>query len=71
MWSEEEFLTNTSGSAIRRIGYECWQRNLAIGLGNAESSDEVMSALQSGINNSSEMVREHVRWALDQHQKAQ
>ena len=71
MWSEEEFLTNTSGSAIRRIGYECWQRNLAIGLGNAESSDEVMNALHSGINNSSEMVREHVRWALNQHQKAQ
>jgi epoxyqueuosine reductase len=67
-WSEEEFLTNTAGSPIRRIGYECWQRNLAIGLGNAETSDEVMVALQKGLASPSEMVKEHVKWALDQHQ---
>lgn len=66
-WTEDQFLTNTAGSPIRRIGYECWLRNLAIGLGNAKTSDEVVDALTSRLVNSSELVREHVQWALDQH----
>ncbi len=68
MWSEEEFLNNTAGSAIRRIGYECWLRNLAIGLGNASSDPAIISALESRLAHSSELVREHVQWALAQHQ---
>jgi epoxyqueuosine reductase len=67
-WSEGEFLKNTEGSAIRRIGYECWLRNIAVALGNASSSDDVVAALNSRRDDSSELVREHVRWALDQHQ---
>lgn len=67
-WTEAEFLSNTEGSAIRRIGYACWQRNLAVGLGNAESSAEILAALKAELNNSSPMVVEHVQWALDQHQ---
>ncbi len=67
-WSEQEFLQNTAGSAIRRIGYECWLRNIAIALGNAPTSEEVINALLNKENHSSELVREHVRWALDQHQ---
>jgi epoxyqueuosine reductase len=67
-WSEEEFLRNTEGSAIRRIGYECWLRNLAIGLGNASGSPEVVAALESRREHSSALVREHVAWALAQHQ---
>lgn len=67
-WTEKEFLANTEGSAIRRIGYECWQRNLAVGLGNAESGDEILAALKAELNNSSPMVVEHVQWALEQHQ---
>ena len=66
-WSEEEFLRNTEGSAIRRIGYECWLRNLAVGLGNAPTSDAVLGALKARAANASEMVREHVVWALTQH----
>ena len=66
-WSEEEFLRNTEGSAIRRIGYECWLRNLAVGLGNAPTSDAVLGALQARAAHASEMVREHVVWALTQH----
>jgi len=67
-WTEKEFLSNTEGSAIRRIGYECWQRNLAVGLGNAANSAEILAALKAQLDNASPMVREHVQWALEQHQ---
>ncbi len=67
LWDEDSFLRKTEGSAIRRIGYERWLRNLAVGLGNAPSSEAVTSALRSRLEHPSELVREHVRWALDQH----
>lgn len=67
-WTESEFLERTQGSAIRRIGYECWLRNLAIGLGNANTSKAVISALRSAEDHPSALVREHVEWALRQHQ---
>lgn len=66
LWSEDEFLRNTEGSAIRRIGYERWQRNLAIGLGNAPASTEITQALQSKRGQVSETVDEHIDWALAQ-----
>ncbi len=66
-WTETEFLLNTEGSAIRRIGYEHWLRNIAVGLGNAPGSDSVIAALNSRKTHTSEMVREHVYWALQQH----
>ncbi|MFT7472998.1 MAG: epoxyqueuosine reductase [Kiritimatiellia bacterium] len=66
-WSEREFLKRTEGSAIRRIGYDCWLRNIAVALGNAPSSKEIISALQSRLNNVSDMVNEHIEWALLQH----
>lgn len=65
-WTEEEFLKNTEGSAIRRIGYECWLRNIAIALGNASPNPQIVHALQTRLNDSSELVKEHVKWALDQ-----
>jgi len=67
-WSEEEFLARTAGSAIRRIGYECWLRNIAVALGNAPTTDEVMQALASRKDDPSALVREHVEWALEQHE---
>jgi epoxyqueuosine reductase len=66
-WTEAEFLSRTEGSAIRRIGYECWLRNIAVALGNAPTSDAVVEALQAQGEHSSELVREHVQWALEQH----
>jgi len=66
-WTEEEFLTRTEGSAIRRIGHECWLRNIAVALGNAPSSNNVVAALRSRLEHPSAMVREHVEWALAQH----
>ena len=66
-WSEEEFLNKTEGSAIRRIGYDCWLRNIAIALGNAESTPGIVESLESRKESASEMVREHIEWALEQH----
>jgi epoxyqueuosine reductase len=66
-WSEREFLKRTEGSAIRRIGYDCWLRNIAVALGNAPSSKEIVGALQSRLNKVSDMVTEHIEWALLQH----
>ncbi|MFV8819112.1 tRNA epoxyqueuosine(34) reductase QueG [Haliea sp. E17] len=65
LWDEDTFLRNTEGSAIRRIGYECWLRNLAVGLGNGPCSAEAIAALKSRLVYPSELVREHVQWALD------
>ncbi|MEI7949897.1 MAG: tRNA epoxyqueuosine(34) reductase QueG [Gammaproteobacteria bacterium] len=67
-WSETEFLSNTEGSPIRRIGYECWLRNLAVALGNAPTSPQLIAALQSRQAHASMLVQEHVAWALARHQ---
>ena len=66
-WSEQEFLTRTEGMAIRRTGYEGWLRNLAVGLGNADTTPEIVDALRARANDVSDVVREHVAWALDRH----
>jgi epoxyqueuosine reductase len=63
-WSEEEFLRRTEGSAIRRIGYERWSRNVAVALGNAAPHPSIMSALRARVEDPSPLVREHVRWAI-------
>src|SRR3989344_4079276 len=66
-WTEEEFMKYTEGSAIRRIGYECWLRNIAVALGNAPTSGAIVNALRIRSDYPSELVREHVRWALARH----
>ncbi|MDF3193777.1 tRNA epoxyqueuosine(34) reductase QueG [Pseudomonas sp. 1928-m] len=66
-WSEDEFLSRTEGSPLRRAGYERWLRNLAVGLGNAPSSIPVLEALKARREHPSELVREHVEWALARH----
>ena len=70
-WSEAEFLRRTEGSAIRRIGFERWQRNLAVGIGNAlrASDDEakcaaIVEALSARLTLASALLREHIEWAL-------
>jgi len=62
-WSEEEFLKYTEGSAIRRIGYERWSRNLAVAIGNGSPSAEALQALEKREHNASGLVREHIAWA--------
>src|SRR5580704_2489223 len=66
-WSEAEFVEKTRGSALRRIGFERWLRNVAVALGNAPTSPEVVAALRSRAAEPSALVREHVAWALAQH----
>ncbi|WP_249383928.1 tRNA epoxyqueuosine(34) reductase QueG [Chitinivorax sp. B] len=66
-WTEEVFQLRMAGSAIYRIGYERWLRNLAVGLGNAPSSPAVIAALQARADDPSPLVREHVNWSLAQH----
>jgi len=66
MWDEQTFLDRTEGSAIRRIGYRRWLRNIAVALGNAPRSDAIVRALNSrrGLD---PMIDEHIEWALEQH----
>ena len=63
-WDEATFLRNTEGSAIRRIGYQAWQRNIAVALGNSEGGEPVVQALRDKLKVSSELVKEHIEWAL-------
>jgi epoxyqueuosine reductase len=72
-WSEEEFFSRHEGSAIRRIGYEAWQRNLAVGMGNAlrkklnpTQQETMILALKEKLPTTSPMVQEHIQWALAQ-----
>jgi epoxyqueuosine reductase len=69
-WDESTFREKMAGGAIYRIGYKQWLRNLAVGLGNAPSTPTVINALQNRANDSDDLVREHVQWALQQHQAA-
>ena len=64
-WNENDFLKNFEGSPIRRIGFEKWQRNLAVALGNSEADDQKIAVLKSKIGNISEMVDQHILWALE------
>ena len=66
-WSEDEFLNRTEGSAIRRSGYARWLRNIAIALGNAPTTPDVLAALESRRDEPDTVIREHVTWALERH----
>ena len=66
-WSENAFRERMAGSAIHRIGFERWSRNLAVGLGNAPTSAAVVGALKSRADDPSPLVREHVAWAMQRH----
>jgi len=63
-WDEKTFLKNTEGSAIRRIGHERWLRNIAVALGNGPKSEAVIQALNQRLSDCTELVAEHIHWAL-------
>lgn len=65
-WNEATFLSKTEGSPIRRIGFQCWQRNIAVALGNADFSQNNVNALTVALANAEAMVAEHIEWALAQ-----
>ena len=66
MWTKDDFLKRTEGSPIRRAGFEGWQRNLAIGLGNGPATKSTLQALQDQRSTATPMVMEHIDWAVDQ-----
>ncbi len=66
MWTEEEFNHKLQGSPIRRIGHERWLRNIAVALGNGSKDKQVIEALKAKLDHPSEIVKEHVQWALNQ-----
>ena len=70
-WSEAKWLERTAGSAIRRIGYDCWLRNIAVALGNAKPTPAVVEALKSRLDHDSDMVIEHIEWSLARHKETQ
>ena len=68
-WDEADFLRHTEGSAIRRIGYSRWRRNLAVGLGNAlrqRDDAHMRQALTDALGDADDLAREHIAWALQQ-----
>ena len=78
LWTESEFLSNTEGTAIRRIGHESWLRNIAVALGNCLSIEkdnkqieDIIKALKFRLQHPSALVQEHVVWALKQNNQQQ
>ena len=73
-WTEEEFSQRHEGSAIRRIGYRRWRRNLAVAMGNAlasslvdeQNKQQIRQALSTGLTSADALVAEHINWALKQ-----
>jgi epoxyqueuosine reductase len=68
-WTEQTYLAKTEGSPIRRIGYEGFLRNIAIGLGNAPYSAIIVDTLSAKLNSVTTLVQEHIIWALKQQEK--
>ena len=66
-WTRDMFEQRMEGSAIRRIGYERWLRNIAVALGNAPTDEAIVAALRTREHDASPLVREHVAWALQRH----
>lgn len=64
VWTEDDFLRNTEGTSIRRIGFERWQRNVAVALGNGPASTAALQSLQTVRQRATALVREHIDWAL-------
>ena len=66
-WSEAEFLQRSQGSALRRMGWQRWRRNLAVALGNALHAREdvaLRAALHAARADADALVAEHIDWAL-------
>lgn len=65
-WDEAYFLANLQGSPIRRIGFQSWQRNIAVALGNAPFDINIIAALEEKLTRTSDLVAEHIHWAIAQ-----
>lgn len=65
-WSKDDFETKTLGSAIRRIGYQSWIRNVVVALGNADHDPNIIAALKYQRDRHNTMIQEHIDWAIQQ-----
>ena len=65
-WSEDQFLNNTEGTAIRRIGHQSWQRNIAVAMGNADANKAILESLENALPDATPLVEEHIKWAIEQ-----
>jgi len=68
-WDEPTFLKRTEGSPLRRMGHQRWLRNIAVALGNAIADDTIIVALETKLNAASELLQEHLYWAIEQQRK--
>ncbi len=68
-WSESDFMRRMEGSAIRRIGYQCWLRNIVVALGNAAPDSHILSVLKQDYEQHSGFVQHHIDWAIEQQSK--
>ncbi len=69
-WTEDDFLRRLEGSAIRRIGYRCWLRNIVIALGNAAPDPHILSALKQDYTRHDEFIRRHLDWAIEKQSRS-
>ena len=67
-WGAEDFDQETAGSAIRRVGYDGWRRNIAVALGNSPYGTDVLTALSAALVGASAMLKEHLIWAIERQQ---
>ena len=67
-WSESEFMRKMEGSAIRRIGHQCWLRNIVIALGNARHDPHIITVLKQDYSQHSDFLQQHIDWAIQQQQ---
>jgi epoxyqueuosine reductase len=65
-WTREDFERRFEGSAVRRIGYEAFLRNVMVGLGNGPADQEAIRQLRLRCADDSALIAEHARWALQQ-----
>ncbi len=70
-WDEDTFLKRTEGSPLRRMGHQRWLRNIAVALGNAPADETVVMALEEKMKTASELLQEHLHWALLMQNKKQ
>ena len=68
-WSEAEFMSRTEGSAIRRINFDQWRRNIVVALGNAEGAPNIAEELRRIRPSASPLVATHIDWAIDQQEQ--
>jgi epoxyqueuosine reductase len=67
-WSKQDFDSKMQGSAIRRIGYQSWLRNIVVALGNADHNPHIITTLESNFAKHNRFIQEHIDWAIQQQQ---